>query len=148
MNFLKAIFSFNGRIGRADFGILTLILLASVAASFIAHAFQLPGRQAIALLLVLSGLVVWLSGAVRRLHDRDKSAWYLLLFFGVPTLVQNFKAGGKEEFTIYFFSGGIGSVLDLMCLAVAIWMIVELGFLPGTPEQNRYGSNPAPLFPE
>ncbi len=149
MNFLKAIFGFKGRIGRADFWILILVPIAAMAISVMVHALQLPGRQLIAIILVSCGLVAWLSATVRRLHDRDKSAWYLLFFFGVPTVLQNFKArGGKEEFAIYFFAGGIGSVYDFICLAVMVWMIAELGFLRGTPEQNRYGAGPVPLLSE
>ena len=56
---------------------------------------------------------------VKRLHDRDKSAWWLVLWWAISGL------GGV-------FTYGLAS------LGVAIWAFVELGCLEGTPGQNRY----------
>jgi uncharacterized membrane protein YhaH (DUF805 family) len=148
MSFLKAFFNFRGRIGRADFWLLTLVPIAAMTLIWAAYAIELPGREVVSLVLFLAALVAWLSGAVRRLHDRGKSAWYLLLFVGMPTVLQNFFAGTEGKFVVYFISWGIGSAIDLICLGITIWMIAELGFLPSMQEQNRYGSNPIPLFSE
>ena len=57
---------------------------------------------------------------VKRLHDRDKSAWWILLWMAISVI------GGAVTF-------GIASI------AVAIWSFVELGCLAGTPGPNRYG---------
>ena len=56
---------------------------------------------------------------VKRLHDRDKSAWWIVLWWAISVI------GGLLTFGIATF-------------AVAIWMFVELGFLEGTPGENRY----------
>jgi uncharacterized membrane protein YhaH (DUF805 family) len=74
---------------------------------------------------------------IKRLHDRDKSAaWYLI--FGVAPL-------GLFIAAIYSYGARaleISSILFFVSIAGLIWAIVELGFLRGTPGANRFG--PAP----
>ena len=78
--------------------------------------------------MVISGFMV----GIKRLHDRDKSGWWLLVFYVLPgvlnTLGDNLAAGGL--------------ILSLASLAVSIWALVELGFLRGTAGPNRYGLDP------
>jgi uncharacterized membrane protein YhaH (DUF805 family) len=135
------IFSFRGRIARQDFWLLTFVGFAMWFAFAILTLFSLPAvRWVLALILFSSGLAVWLSAATRRLHDRDKSAWYLLLFFGVPSALETAFAPHPKGYTVFvLFSGGTGSFIDLVCLAIGIWMIVELGCLRGTVGPNKYG---------
>jgi uncharacterized membrane protein YhaH (DUF805 family) len=80
------------------------------------------------LLVLFAGLAV----AIKRLHDRDKSAWWLLLFALVPLILQ----------TIAYYTDRAGAVevrliLGLACLSIGIWFLVELGFLRGTVEPLR-----------
>jgi len=112
INFL---FSFKGRISRADYwviclgttvGVLVPILLLSRAASSLGQTLSTFGILAIWLI----GMVVGISASVRRFHDRDKSGWWYLICV-VPV---------------------IGSV----------WLLIENGFLKGTVGPNRYGPNP------
>jgi uncharacterized membrane protein YhaH (DUF805 family) len=137
MDIWNFLFSFRGRIGRGDFWLLlaggvTSLLTASVVATFVA------------VVLWLAGVAIWLSATARRLHDRDKSAWYLLLFFGVPSFLNMWllSSSPRGEFQLYFFSGGTGSILDFLCLAISIWMIVELGCMRGSIGPNNYGADP------
>jgi uncharacterized membrane protein YhaH (DUF805 family) len=53
---------------------------------------------------------------IKRLHDRDKSGWWILLWF-VPI---------------------IG----------AIWALIEIGFVAGTPGPNRFGPPQTPTILE
>jgi uncharacterized membrane protein YhaH (DUF805 family) len=78
--------------------------------------------------------LVWvgLAVATKRLHDRDKSAWWLLLFYALPAVLGN----------VGDAAGGIGGMLSLVGVAISIWAMVELGFLRGTPGPNRYGPDP------
>jgi uncharacterized membrane protein YhaH (DUF805 family) len=71
-----------------------------------------------------------LAVAIKRLHDRDKSAWWLL----VPWIL----------LTIAYYTLGVElrPILGLAGLAIAIWLFVELGFLRGTAGPNRYGPDP------
>ena len=141
MSFLTTLFSFRGRINRVDFWISALWVAALWCA--VVFARMIPVAVVGGLLevgLLVAGLVVWFAAATRRLHDRDKSAWYVLIFFGVPSALQTMFAPHEPGYTmLYLFSGGTGSFLDLICLAIGIWMIVELGFLRGTAGPNQYG---------
>ena len=93
-------------------------------------------------IFVLAGLAVWLAASVERLHDRDKSAWFLFLFFGIPTLISNIETA-REGFTNFsFFYGGTGSALSIIAGIISVWMVVELGLLRGTAGPNRYGPDP------
>ena len=135
------VFSFRGRITRADFWLLMFVAIAMWIAIVVVTLFAIPVVTWVArLILFICGLAVCLSTATRRLHDRDKSAWYLLLFFGLPSALQTAFAPHPKGNTIFvLISGGTGSFMDLVCLAITIWMIVELGCLPGTVGPNKYG---------
>ncbi len=137
MDIWNFLFSFRGRIGRGDFWLLlaagvALWLTASVAPSFVA------------VVLWFAGLAILLSATACRLHDRDKSAWYLFLFYGVPSFLNMWllSPSPRGEFRLVFFSGGTGSILELLCLAISIWMIVELGCMRGSIGPNKYGADP------
>ena len=105
----------------------------------------IPARFAgtlIGLAVLAMTLFMYFTATVRRLHDRDKSAWFLILFFGVPSVLQAIRRHDGGAFTLYLFSGGFSSFLDIVCLAISIWMIVELGCLRGSVGANRYGPDP------
>ena len=85
-NPMNKLFSFSGRAGRAEywkFGIVFGVLL--MIASFIdgsmapaddPFAFSTPWAQILVFLVIL---IPSLAVAVRRLHDRNKSGWWLLI---------------------------------------------------------------------
>jgi uncharacterized membrane protein YhaH (DUF805 family) len=140
-NFL---FGFRGRIARRDFYLLISVAVAIAICMFIVGRLTTPPATTfIDALLWFALVAVWLSAATRRLHDRDKSAWYLLLFFGVPSLLQTWLSpAAKGNLKLMFFSGGTGSFLEIVSLAIGIWMIVELGCLRGSVGPNKYGPDP------
>ena len=72
--------TFSGRAARSEFWYWTLFaFLASAAAGIVDSALFPTGLMAplVSLLLLLPGLAV----SVRRLHDLDRSGWWLLLTF-------------------------------------------------------------------
>ena len=77
--------------------------------------------------MIVSGVAV----GIKRLHDRDKSGWWLLAFYLVPALLDG--VGRTMNSPVIF---------GLASLAVSIWAIVELGFLRGTTGPNQYGPDP------
>jgi uncharacterized membrane protein YhaH (DUF805 family) len=89
----------------------------------------------VAITLSLLQLVPNLMVAIKRLHDRNKSGWWLL-FFIVPPQLLEFVAGQL------FGNEPISYVLRIPAIVVTLWMIVELGFLRGTIGPNRFGDDP------
>ncbi len=119
---LAFFFSPSGRIGRAQWWLAQLAVLAIVTIAVIVLMSIFPGtteRAPSADVLLLSvGLVIvalmliWIGFCVtvKRYHDRGKSAWWYLIQF-IPII------------------GGI-------------WAFVELGFCSGDDGDNEYGDGP------
>jgi uncharacterized membrane protein YhaH (DUF805 family) len=74
--------------------------------------------------LIISGVFV----GIKRLHDRDKSGWWLLVFYLLPTVLNGL--------------ADTSAIFSLAAFAVTIWGIVELGCLRGTAGPNKYGPDP------
>jgi uncharacterized membrane protein YhaH (DUF805 family) len=126
-------FGFQGRINRAKYWLATVIygvfVVALIGAAFIFHfsGLFLAVFAIVCIVLFISGIAI----GVKRLHDRDKSGWWLLLFYAVPAL---FDAMDRVLSPHLIF--------NLVSIAITIWLIVELGFLRGTPGPNPYGPDP------
>lgn len=152
MKLQKIVFSFEGRIGRRTYWLAILGL--TVAVQILTFApFLINSEQVAVLMLALTSQFVWLLSlwpllavGSKRLHDRNKKGWWLLVFWLLPFVL--FCAG----FSVYLFddprtgrSGDfwIGSILVFASLPPALWGIVELGILPGTSGPNPYGADPA-----
>ena len=103
-------FSFEGRIRRKDFW-LRYVLPILVVNFIVAFIDAAAGAQNVLVGLVsLILLVPNLAGTIKRLHDRDRSGWFIFIIL-IPVI------------------GGI-------------WLLIEVGFLAGTPGPNRFGHDP------
>jgi uncharacterized membrane protein YhaH (DUF805 family) len=156
-NLLTLLFSYNGRINRAKywlaaaiyFGIMIVVIAAgfiAVGNSLLAIGDEEAGEIAAGIVskgigyvlillviyipMVISGVMV----GIKRLHDRDKSGWWLLVFYLLPAVL-----GMLSD------SLGMGFILSLAGFAISIWGLIELGFLRGTIGANRFGPDPLPL---
>jgi len=152
MKLQKILFSFEGRIGRGTYWLAILGLI--VAALVVTFApFLLNSEAAAVLLLALTSQFVWLLSfwpilavGAKRLHDRNKNGWWLLVFWLLPfalvvggfsiALFDDPRTGRSGDFST-------GVILVLASLPPALWGIVELGILPGTMGPNRYGADAA-----
>jgi uncharacterized membrane protein YhaH (DUF805 family) len=153
MSFGHLLFDFSGRINRAKYWLAvvfwTLVFLltcgivlyligrgvSDFSADDVGSVIASFGIGIVVVVLVMIPMVI--SGfaiGIKRLHDRDKSGWWILLFyFGPPVLDA---IGRAADASIISF------VLSLASFAIAIWALVELGFLRGTPGPNQYGPDP------
>ncbi|NPU13217.1 DUF805 domain-containing protein [Bradyrhizobium sp. 83002] len=88
--------------------------------------------------VVLTPVFAWVfaAGAVKRLHDRDKSGWWTVPMFVVPGLVDQF-ADRLPGTVLPMILGAIAALLSL-------WGFIELYCLAGDPWTNRFGPNPLP----
>ncbi|THD48879.1 MAG: DUF805 domain-containing protein [Bradyrhizobium sp.] len=105
---LEFLFGASGRISRAKYWRSVLIsvgtgLMAAVIL-FTAAGIAAP-LFIIAVVVVLFPWLLWnVSFTTERLHDRDKSAWWLVTFYVVP--------GALGEFAkLISFAGTVGTVL-------------------------------------
>jgi uncharacterized membrane protein YhaH (DUF805 family) len=133
MNLGVLLFSYQGRINRAKYWLAALVYLIATMV-IVGCAFIIP---LVGMVVAVAGYIAILASSImigiKRLHDRDKSGWWLVVFIGGPVLL-----------------GGFGLLVDdnwlvsLLNAAITIWMIVELGCLRGTAGPNQYGPDPLP----
>jgi uncharacterized membrane protein YhaH (DUF805 family) len=106
-------------IGRLLDGSFSLVDLVALAANLFA---------------VTTFFWMFLATSIKRLHDRDRSGWWIVPFFGLLSFFSNIQERlGESIFTF---------PVDLALFVLCIWGLVELGFLPGSPGANRFGPNP------
>ena len=158
MNFVQVLFSFHGRINRAKYWLAVLfwtvldIVVFGVLAGMLAKDIVALGSEPsgadivrvilnfgigillVCLLVLVPGIVSWLAVGIKRLHDRDQSGWWILLFYFGPGV-----ASGLGH---YSDSGALMLVLSLVSIGISIWAFVVLGCLRGTRGPNRYGPDP------
>ena len=146
MNFGQLFFGFKGRINRGKYwlAILIFVIVGLIMATINYIADQALPAQLLGIIVNIGLFISGLAVGIKRLHDRDRSGWWLLLFYLLPSLLFGVGAGlfvygiGEEA-----ASGVIGgSVLYVLGLAALIWAIVELGCLRGTLGPNRFGPDP------
>ncbi len=147
MGWKSRLFSFRGRFSRGAYWVMVLANIAAMAAILLLFAVLgtvAPDPALTTAMSVLAGLAivaqVWiiLAAMVRRLHDRDKSAWWILVFAVVPSILQGIgQAAGRLE------DGGVAAAISWVAAsAVSIWGLIEFGFLRGTTGGNRFGPDP------
>ena len=144
MNIGWLLFGFQGRINRAKFWLtipLTFIglsfLLWIVGGALLARGADVPVTASPTYAVVISALFFTVFAAsiaavgVKRLHDRDKSGWWLVLFYFAPAALD--RPGPYS---------GMEEVFEAASFGLSLWALVELGFLRGTGGPNRYGPDP------
>jgi uncharacterized membrane protein YhaH (DUF805 family) len=126
-------FGFRGRINRAKYWLVTVVnMLILVALILIAIAANSWAIGILAFLVFIPLFISALAIGMKRLHDRDKSAWWLIVFYLLPSLLSSAGRG--------FEDGGV--ILSLGSLAFSVWGLVDLGCLRGTVGPNQYGPDP------
>ena len=163
MGLLHLLFGFSGRANRGKFWLAvvlwivfwTIAVLACVLAAVIILGLHLPDSSVphdellsryvrlafdylgLLIVFIAFALASWISAfavGVKRLHDRNKSGWWVLLFYLAPSILGSIANTGEHPLA--------GFVLGLASFVISIWALVELGFLRGTFGSNRYGPDP------
>jgi len=141
-NFFDDILSARGRTNRARYWLIALIAAAIyfTGLGMVLKAREAPAAAIAAVVLVMiAALAISLLAAIRRLHDRDKSGfwiWLLIIAPAVLNAIGNIAArhmeGGKT----------LATVLWVPSLVLSAWAFVELGCQRGTIGPNSYGPDP------
>lgn len=79
-------------------------------------------------------LWVYFATAIKRLHDRDKSGWWMVPFFAVPGLC--------NQFIDRLPDSPADLPLALAAFALCLWGFVEMYCLRGSRKTNRFGADP------
>ena len=102
---------------------------AGSAATLIALSFY-----AVATPIFIVGMWIFLAATIKRLHDRDRSGWWIIVFVIAPALFG--KIGETPD------ASDAVSLLAFAALPLTTWGAVELLFLKGTQGPNRFGADP------
>lgn len=126
MDFQQLLLTYSGRQRRLHFWLVAIGIgiVNAIVGNFTWQPAYLamvmhtggPGFGPVAYLGMLIGLglfVLSVFNSIKRLHDRDKSGWWLLAMYAA-----------------------------CLTLIGALWPLIELGFLDGTPGPNKYGPSP------
>jgi uncharacterized membrane protein YhaH (DUF805 family) len=167
VNWSHILFSFEGRINRAKWWLAVIITI--ILTAIIDVLTKLVNGPFIAgiLYLAISVLTLWIGFAAgaKRLHDRDKSAAWLWLFYGFPFLMSLIlavvagaaifdiimapeQAGQSEAARVQVVIQALSSygllvgIVGLAALAIGIWAFIWFGCLRGTMGPNRFGPDP------
>ena len=82
---------------------------------------------------------IWAAIGVKRLHDRNKSGWWAVLYLGVPSLLLVMMLAAADA------NGqlhGWAAALMIPFLILLLASFVELACLKGTAGPNQYGPDP------
>ena len=145
MNLKHYLFGFHGRATRAEWWLFVLIFFVYnfVVTALCVYIFGFLGLLiGWALMLVL----LWPALAVseRRLHDRGKSGWWLVLFYLTPIIIGSVKLWLTGEMGVHGYKNPttMATVISLISFAITLWGLIELGVLRGTHGGNKYGPDP------
>lgn len=156
----KRYFDFKGRSRRKELWMYTLfVIMVSIVLMFLDSALGLGGSTTgdteltdtsmaaagaasggwLTTIFSLATLIPSIAVSVRRLHDLDRTGWWILLpvapyLLGVVLAIGGIAAGGGAM-------AGVGLVLFGVALITAILLLVWY-CMPGTAGPNRFGEDP------
>ena len=102
-------------------------------------------------MIMLVAIVPLFAAGTKRLHDRDKSGLWLLVFYIAPVVlpgmvvtyyVRHCPTPIWEPCPWVNTTGAFGIVCEFLALAIGIWAFLELGCFRGAVGPNRYGPDP------
>jgi uncharacterized membrane protein YhaH (DUF805 family) len=142
LDFTYLFTSFEGRINRAKYWAgAVIILIIWLIFGLIVNSILGGVFGGFLLILALIALFyAFYAVAAKRFQDRDKPG-NTALYGLVPAFIANLLAifglaGGPEGLN------AVGWICALVIWGVAIWFLIELGILKGTPGPNRFGGDP------
>jgi uncharacterized membrane protein YhaH (DUF805 family) len=167
------LFSFRGRISLGQFwlfyvgaGICWGIAVAAIYgiagyagipdpldSIFFGHPLSAGGWCVLSFLVIAYAFLVicFMTVISKRLHDRNRSAWWLVGLYGLFAAVSQLD---KILLDAQFVFDGHRPLVHgvwlfgLLALGIAtVWIMLELFILPGTRGENRFGPDPRRIDP-
>ena len=127
----KKYFDFKGRASRSEYWYFVLFVVIGYAIGFglIFIAEQLFWLLAI---FIIAIIIPWISVGVRRLHDINKSGWFIALPLPAGVIEVIFSLNRQTTLEIIF------AIIGFCC---SIYLLI-LYCSAGDNKQNRFGKNP------
>jgi uncharacterized membrane protein YhaH (DUF805 family) len=153
MNWGHYLFGFSGRINRAKYWLWVLLyLIAAIVIGVVVYAINSAVVGGIInIAFGIAGFISTLAILSKRLHDRNRSAWWILIFYVLPSVLivigvviifAGAMSGGSVDANNLRGPGLVGGVCFLVAAVVVIWAFVEVACLRGTVGPNQYGADP------
>ena len=143
---VRLLFGFRGRISRAMWWVAMLVAIVFMFLVGFPLAFLVLPRIENADIVVFLywstlflGTLTHFAINIKRLHDRNRSGWWQILYFIVLSL---FPYSCSREGALYIQEN---PAIPLLLFVGFIYPVVQIFFLPGNKEKNRYGPPPQSL---
>lgn len=125
------------------YGLSVLTVFAVYYAAVHYHAFNIQEFQLLISCLFSVQFFLMLPLIVKRLHDRNRSGWWVLPIWVAPHAYLVF--GSQVVAALSGTIEGIESIASFVLLCIGTWAVVELLLIRGTLGGNRFGSDPLPV---
>lgn len=148
---LKRYFDFSGRSRRKEYWMFVLFTIICSFALGIADELLgltygdtngLRQNGVLSSLFSLATFVPSLAVAVRRLHDTDRSGWWLFLPFIAAIVVVAVAVSSLTRGTGDLAGFGTGMILTLVVLGISGIVLLVFFCIDGTRGPNRFGEDP------
>lgn len=128
---LRKFFAFGGRAQRSEFWYWVLFyVLANIALTFVDMIVVGISTGPFSTFITIALLPPTIAALARRLHDTDRSAWWILLPIApIPLLAVT--------------ASPILMVVAVAAMLVGFVLLLLMAAAPGTTGPNRFGSEPA-----
>ena len=147
--YLGRTFAFQGRAGRGEAWTMSIVMTVVISIVGIAVGVPMAIQQGLSapppelsLFTNLASMVLLAGVTVRRLHDRDKEAWWLVTYWVMPAIymavanpMEQLKTGAPIapwQIGLLALTGG-----------VVVWSFIDLYVLPAAPGADRFGPDPS-----
>ena len=100
------------------------------------HALSLGEVMLLVVNVAATSTLLWiyLAISIKRLHDRDRSGWWMVPFALLPDLLQHHADALPDSYWMV--------PLGIAAVVLPMWAFIELGCLKGSASTNRFGPNP------
>jgi uncharacterized membrane protein YhaH (DUF805 family) len=104
------------------------------------------------LAIIWPALVIY----IKRIHDRNKSGWFILIpvipgvllgiTWGVAVvgMLSTAATGANPSAGVLVGAGAFTWILLLAHFGISLWFFIEFGCMRGTIGSNRFGADPVP----
>ena len=145
-------FGYRGRLGRAQYwaGLSLVVAVGIVLAGVSARYFSTTGGSGADILLFLALAAVFFLLLsilmIRRLHDRNMSGWWFVVFGILPFLLYPLPLYVfrimPQTYEAQQIANPVMLAMQIAAAALFFWGLFVLGLKPGTPGDNRFGAPP------